>query len=78
MLESVSPAVNGPSTITCWTFHLSPFGLAEDSSEPVEWTSISLLRDTDVWLKVGRQRTEVLRTMYHSAQPCCQTHDLLL
>lgn len=78
VLESVSPAANGTSTITCWTFHLSPFGFAEDSSEPVEWTSISLLRDTDVWLKVGRQRTNILRTMYHSAQPCCQTHGLLL
>ena len=53
MLGGVSPEVDGSSTITCLTFHLSPFAIGEETSEPVEWSSISLLRDTDISLKVG-------------------------
>lgn len=56
VLGGVSPAVDGTSTITCWTFHLSPFAIAEESSAPVEWSSVTLLGDTDVLLKVGRPK----------------------
>ena len=56
VLGGVSPAVDGTSTITCSTFHLSPFAIAEESSAPVEWASVTLLGDTDVLLKVGHPK----------------------
>ena len=87
MLESVSPAVDGASTITCWTFHLSPFAIAEEASEPVDWSSFSLLRDTDVLLEVGHPNLRVaVRLAYgssiHSVRPrlqpfgCCTSRSL--
>lgn len=52
VLEEVSPELDGTSTITCWTFHLSPFAVAEDMSETMEWSSVPLLAGTDVLLQV--------------------------
>lgn len=77
VLEGVSPAVNGTSTITCWTFHLSPFAVAEEASEPVEWSSFSLLWDTNVLLEVGHLNRQVAGNtgMLHLIGPsnlaCC-------
>lgn len=87
VLESVSPAVDGTSTITCWTFHLSPFAIAEEASEPVGWSSFSLLRDTDVLLEVGHPNLQVavrlaFGSSIHSVRPrpqpfgCCTCRSL--
>lgn len=51
-LEGVSLELDGTSTITCRTFHLSPFAIADETSEAVERSSIPLLGDTNAFLEV--------------------------
>lgn len=75
VLGGASPEVNGTSTITCWTFHLSPFAIAQETSEPVEWSPISFLGDTDVILKVGHHpilRARLFFGTFSISRPRCQ------
>ncbi|CAM9106341.1 unnamed protein product [Ectocarpus fasciculatus] len=40
--------VDGTSSTTCWTFHLSPFGIAEEQSASVQWITADQLTDVNV------------------------------
>ncbi|CAM9181833.1 unnamed protein product, partial [Ectocarpus sp. 8 AP-2014] len=40
--------VDGTSSTTCWTFHLSPFGIAEEQSASIQWITADQLTDTNV------------------------------
>ncbi|CAM9387820.1 unnamed protein product [Ectocarpus sp. 12 AP-2014] len=40
--------VDGTSSTTCWTFHLSPFGIAEEQSTSIQWITANQLTDTNV------------------------------
>ncbi|CAM9843656.1 unnamed protein product, partial [Ectocarpus sp. 4 AP-2014] len=46
--------VDGTSSISCWTFHLSPFGIAEEQSASIQWITADQLTDTDVLRQVRR------------------------
>ncbi|CAN0007957.1 unnamed protein product, partial [Ectocarpus sp. 12 AP-2014] len=40
--------VDGTSSTSCWTFHLSPFGIAEEQSASIQWITADQLTDTNV------------------------------
>ncbi|CAM9275625.1 unnamed protein product [Ectocarpus sp. 4 AP-2014] len=48
VLGSVNVEVDGTSSITCWTFHLSPFAITEEQSAPIQWITVHELTDTNV------------------------------
>ncbi|CAM9572739.1 unnamed protein product [Scytosiphon promiscuus] len=50
MVAAVNAAAEGTSEIACWTFHLSLFGVQEQSVSS-QWVTIDQLTDTDVLLE---------------------------
>ncbi|CAN0345035.1 unnamed protein product, partial [Ectocarpus sp. 8 AP-2014] len=45
VLGSANIEVDGTSSITCWTFHLSPFAITEKQSAPIQWITVHELTD---------------------------------
>ncbi|CBJ26668.1 hypothetical protein Esi_0040_0095 [Ectocarpus siliculosus] len=48
VLGSSTNEVGGASSITCSTFHLSPFAIAQEQSASVQWITADRLTDTNV------------------------------
>ncbi|CAB1101902.1 unnamed protein product [Ectocarpus sp. CCAP 1310/34] len=60
--------VDGTSSTTCWTFHLSPFGIAEEQSPSIQWITADQLTDTNVLRQdiEGGVDNEYLAILRHS------------
>lgn len=55
VLGSANVEVDGTSSITCCTFHLSTFGIAEERSASIlQWIAVDQLTDTNVLQEVSR------------------------
>lgn len=52
MVSAVSAGAGGTSKTTCWTFHLSVFGVQEQVVS-FQWVTIDQLTDADILLNVS-------------------------
>jgi len=69
-LGSVSPEMDGTSTIVCWTFHLSPFGVAQEESGRIEWSSTVQSPSVDIVGEVRRFCLSHVFAFSHSPFKC--------
>lgn len=65
VLESATLELDRTSTITCSTFHLSPFAVAEEEAPSGDWAAFGQLAGLSILQQVRRIAIEIVKT-YHT------------